>query len=285
MNDQAEPLKLNTFLYFILYPAHLVALAGLFVFPFYFDFGLKQIVLLLLGWLLLAGIGSAITLHRVVSHRAMEPRRGFKPVMLWLASLCLQGSPLGWAAIHRGSHHRYSDTEQDAHTPSKGVWHAYHGWLWEWGKYYNPKYVIDLIRDPMHMFFAQNYVKIILATYLIVGLIDWQILVFMFIIPAVYSLHQESMVNVLCHLKGTGYRNFDTKDDSNNRPIMAKIVWGQAWHNNHHAKASSYDFGTGVSGRRDEFDPTILLVPLLATKESQEKIFKARRDAISSTNS
>jgi stearoyl-CoA desaturase (delta-9 desaturase) len=285
MNDNAEPLKLNTFLYFILYPAHLVALAGLFVFPFYFDFGLKQIVLLFLGWVLLAGVGSAITLHRMVSHRAIEPRRGLKPVMLWLASLCLQGSPLGWAAIHRGSHHRYSDTEKDAHTPTKGIWHAYHGWLWEWGKYYNPKYAIDLIKDPMHMFFAQNYVKIILITYLIVGLIDWQILLFMFIIPAVYSLHQESSVNVLCHLKGQGYRNFDTKDDSNNRPIMARIVWGQAWHNNHHAKAAAYDFGTTVSGRKDEFDPTLLLVPLLATKASREKIFKARRDAISSTNS
>lgn len=285
MNDNAEPLKLNTFLYFILYPAHLVALAGLFVFPFYFDFGLKQVVLLFLGWVLLAGVGSAITLHRMVSHRAIEPRRGLKPIMLWLASLCLQGSPLGWAAIHRGSHHRYSDTDKDAHTPSKGIWHSYHGWLWEWGKYYNPKYAIDLIRDPMHMFFAQNYVKIILVTYLIVGLIDWQILLFMFIIPAVYSLHQESSVNVLCHLKGQGYRNFDTKDDSNNRPIMARIVWGQAWHNNHHAKASAYDFGTTVSGRKDEFDPTLLLVPLLATKESREKIFKARQDAISSTNS
>jgi fatty-acid desaturase len=285
MNDNAEPLKLNTFLYFILYPAHVVALAGLFVFPFYFDFGLKQVALLFLGWVLLAGIGSAITLHRYVSHKAFEARRGLKPILLWLGSLCLQGSPLGWAAIHRGSHHRYSDTEKDAHTPTKGIWYAYHGWLWEWGKYYNPKYAIDLIKDPMQMWFAQNYVKIILLTYLIVGLIDWQILLFVFIIPAVYSLHQESSVNVLCHLKDKGYRNFDTKDVSNNRPIMARIVWGQAWHNNHHAKASAYDFGTTVSGRKEEFDPTLLLLPLLATKESREKIFKARQDAISGSNS
>lgn len=276
--------KINNFLYYILYPAHIVALLGIFVFPFYFDFGLKQILLLFAGWILLAGFGSAVTLHRVVSHRALELRRGLKPVALWAASLCLQGSPLGWAAIHRGSHHRYSDTERDAHSPNKGKVYAYHMWLHEWGDYFNPKFAIDLIKDPMQMFFAHNYVKIILISYAIIGLFDWQVLLFMFIIPAIYSLHQESAVNVLCHLKGAGYRNFETKDQSNNRPLMAKIVWGQAWHNNHHAKASSYDFGTSVSGRKDEFDPSLLFVPLIATKESRERIFKARKDAMANSN-
>ena len=276
--------KINNFLYYVLYPAHIVALMGIFVFPFYFDFGLKQILLLFAGWVLLAGFGSAVTLHRIVSHRALELRQGIKPVALWVASLCLQGSPLGWAAIHRGSHHRFSDTERDAHTPNKGKLYAYHMWLHDWGTYFNPKYAIDLIKDPMHVFFAHNYVKIILISYLIIGLLDWQVLLFMFIIPAVYSLHQESAVNVLCHLKNQGYRNFETRDDSNNRPIMAKIVWGQAWHNNHHAKASSYDFGTSVSGRKDEFDPSLLFVPLIATKASREKIFKARTDAMANSN-
>ena len=276
--------KINNFLYYILYPAHVVALLGIFVFPFYFDFGLKQILLLFAGWILLAGFGSAVTLHRVVSHRALELRKGLKPFALWTASLCLQGSPLGWAAIHRGSHHRFSDTERDAHSPIKGKLYAYHMWLHEWGNYFNPKFSIDLIKDPMHVFFAHNYIKIILISYLIIGLFDWQVLLFMFIIPAVYSLHQESAVNVLCHLKNKGYRNFDTRDDSNNRPLMAKIVWGQAWHNNHHAKASSYDFGTSVSGRKDEFDPTLLFVPFIATKASREKIFKARKDAMANSN-
>jgi stearoyl-CoA desaturase (delta-9 desaturase) len=106
----------------------------------------------------------------------------------------------------------------------------------------------------------------------------------MFIIPAVYSLHQESLVNLRCHLKGGGYRNFDTRDNSNNRPIMGYLVWGQAWHNNHHAKAAAYDFGTTVSGKKWEFDPALLFVPFVATKQSREKIFKARRDALRNNN-
>lgn len=281
-----NPPKLNTFLYTVLYPAHIVALLGIFVYPFYFGFGMKEAICLFLGWILLAGLGSAVTLHREVSHRAIEFRPWFKPIALWFASLCLQGSPLGWAAIHRGSHHRFSDTERDAHTPKKGILYAYHFWLYDWSNYFNPKYSIDLLGSKLHLFFAHNYVRIIAVSYLIIGLIDWQVLLFMFIIPAVYSLHQESMVNVCCHMSwGSSYRNFETKDDSSNRPIMGYLVWGQAWHNNHHAKASAYDFGTTVSGRKLEFDPSLLFVPFVATKASRQRIFKARRDAMANTNS
>jgi stearoyl-CoA desaturase (delta-9 desaturase) len=191
---------------------------------------------------------------------------------------------MGWAAIHRGSHHRFSDTDRDAHTPSKGWLYSYHNWLHDWAKYFNVKYAIDLLSDKYHLFFAHNYTKVILGSYLIIGIIDWQVLLFMFIIPAVYSLHQESLVNLRCHLKGGGYRNFDTRDNSNNRPIMGYLVWGQAWHNNHHAKAAAYDFGTTVSGKKWEFDPALLFVPFVATKQSREKIFKARRDALRNNN-
>lgn len=276
--------KINTFLYAVLYPAHLVALLGLTVYPYYFGFGLKELICLFLGWIFLAGLGSAVTLHRAVSHRAIEYHAWFKPIALWLASMCLQGSPMGWAAIHRGSHHRFSDTDRDAHTPKKGWLYSYHNWLHDWAKYFNVKYAIDLLSDKYHLFFAHHYTKVILGSYLVIGLIDWQVLLFMFIIPAVYSLHQESLVNLRCHLKGGGYRNFETKDDSNNRPIMGYLVWGQAWHNNHHARAAAYDFGTTVSGKRWEFDPTLLFVPFVATKASREKIFKARRDAIRNSN-
>jgi stearoyl-CoA desaturase (delta-9 desaturase) len=280
-----EAPKFNSFLYLVLYPAHFAALAAVTVYPYYFGLGAVEIICLILGWLLLPGIGSAITLHRYVSHKAFEARRGLKPVLLWLGSMCLQGSPLGWASVHRGAHHRFSDTAKDAHTPTKGYWYSYHGWLWDWGKYYNYKYVVDLIKDPMYMFFAQHYQKIVIGTWIAVGLIDWRVLLFLFIVPAVYSLQQESMVNLFCHLPGRGYRNFDTKDNSNNRSIMGLLFWGQAWHNNHHAKASAYDFGTSVSGRRDEFDPALLLLPLLATQASRDKIYQARKDAIQNTNS
>ena len=99
-------------------------------------------------------------------------------------------------------------------------------------------------------------------------------------IPAAVSLYQESNINVFCHSAGLGYRNFNTKDQSCNIPFLAWITWGQGWHNNHHEKASSYDFGSTVSGNSKEFDSSLLLLPLVATKSSREKIYQARNDKL-----
>jgi fatty-acid desaturase len=136
----------------------------------------------------------------------------------------------------------------------------------------------------MQMWFAKNYNMIILGTYLVVGLIDWQILLFGLMIPAALSLYQESNINVFCHRPGCGYRNFETNDDSRNVPLLAWLTWGQGWHNNHHAKASSYDFGTTVSGKSTEFDMTLLFLPLIATKESRNKIYETRKNAMANNN-
>jgi stearoyl-CoA desaturase (delta-9 desaturase) len=126
------------------------------------------------------------------------------------------------------------------------------------------------------MWFAKHYNAVIIGTYIVVGLFSWQLLLFGFMIPAAISLYMESNINVFCHTPGIGYRNFETKDASQNVPFLALITWGQGWHNNHHAKASSYDFGTTVSGNKKEWDPSLIFLPLIATKESREKIYNDR---------
>jgi stearoyl-CoA desaturase (delta-9 desaturase) len=275
----------NTFLYNILYPVHAVAWIGLALYLCFFDFTWVNALQVFFGWVIIEGLGVAVVLHRLVSHRAVEIRPGLKPILLWISCLSLQGSPLGWAAIHRGSHHRYADTEKDAHSPLHGTLYSWHLWLRDWDKYFNPKYAIDLIRDPMHMWFAKHYNYIIIGTYIVVGLFSWQLLLFGFMIPAAISLYQESNINVFCHRLGFGYRNFDTKDWSRNIPFLAWITWGQGWHNNHHAKAAAYDFGTTTSGNPAEWDMSLIFVPLIATKESRTKIFEGRKNAMANTNS
>jgi stearoyl-CoA desaturase (delta-9 desaturase) len=271
--------KTNEFLLYVLYPTHIVAWLGLMAMLF---IGIEWIYLLytFVGLVLIEGVGVAVVLHRYVSHRAFEARPGLKPILLWLSCLSLQGSPLGWAAIHRGSHHRYADTEKDAHTPTKGWFYSWHMWLHDWDQYFNPKYAVDLIRDPMQMWFAKHYVTIIVVTYTVVFLISPALLLFGFMIPAAISLYQESNINVFCHSPKFGYRNFETKDQSRNIPVLAWFTWGQGWHNNHHAQGSSYDFGSTVSGKANEFDTSLLLLPLVATKSSREKIYQARNDKL-----
>lgn len=273
-------IKNNTFLFQLLYPIHLLTWVGVIVYHFHYGFSLINLVYFLIGWVLLEGIGVAVILHRYVSHKSFEIRPKLKNILLWISCLSLQGSPLGWAAIHRGSHHKYTDTEKDAHTPTKGWWYAWHGWLHDWDRYFNPKYVIDLLRDPVHLWFAKNYTLVILITYLVAGFVSLEFLLFGLMLPAVIGLYQESSINVLGHHNKFGYRNFETKDNSQNVPVLALTTWGQGWHNNHHYQASSYDFGTSVSGRWFEFDPCLLLLPLVATKESRRRIFKERNDKL-----
>ena len=270
--------KINSFLYYILYPVHAVAWLGTALYLIFFNFTWANFWELLIGWGIIEGLGVAVVLHRYVSHKAVELRPGIKPILLWISCLSLQGSPLGWAAVHRGSHHRYSDTDRDAHSPTKGWWYAWHGWLHDWDQYFNPKYALDLIKDPMHVWIAKNYNYIILITYVIVGLISWQLLLFGFIVPAALSLYMESNINTFCHTPIYGYRNFETKDQSRNIPILAWLTWGQGWHNNHHAKASSYDFGKGISGKQFEWDFSLIFLPLIATKESRQKIWQEHNE-------
>lgn len=267
----------NTFLYTFLYPIHVLSWVG-FATVLYIGLEWIHLFYFIVGWMLIEGLGTAVTLHRYISHRSFEPKKIVKPILLWLSCLSLQGSPIGWAAVHRGSHHRHADTDRDAHSPIKGKWYSWHSWLHDWHSYFNPKYAVDLLRDNQISWFTKHYQKIILITYLIVGIISWELLLFGFMIPACIGLYQESNINVFCHSGNLGYRNFETKDCSRNVPLLAFITWGQGWHNNHHQKPSSYDFGTAVSGNKKEWDPSIIFLPLIATKESREAIYRGRHE-------
>ena len=272
--------KSSKILYHLLYPVHLTAWAGIILYYTFFSFAWIDIAYFFIGWTLIYGIGIHVTMHRYVSHKAFVARRGIKAILLWLACLNLQGSPLWWAAIHRGSHHRYTDTDKDAHSPVNGRWYAAHSWLYNWKEHMHIKCVRDLLRDPMHRWIAKHYNLIIIVTYLAIGLISWKFLLFGVMLPACIGLYQESNINVMCHSPGIGYRNIDTLDNSRNVPILAWTSWGQGWHNNHHSMSRSFDFGSTISGNPKEFDPALLLLPFVATKESRESIFKNRTIAI-----
>jgi stearoyl-CoA desaturase (delta-9 desaturase) len=272
--------KRNQFLYFILYPVHVIAWMGLLYVLTNGIFSWYHLLFFLLGWILIEGVGTAIILHRYTSHRSFEIKPFLKPLLIWLSCMSLQGSPIGWAAVHRGSHHRYADTDKDAHSPIKGKWYSWHAWLIDWNDYFNPKYVVDLMRDKQQVWFAKNYELIIFVTYVIVGLISLELLLFAFMLPAAIGLYQESNINVFCHSGDMGYRNFDTKDQSRNIPLLAFLTWGQGWHNNHHHKPSSYDFGTSVSGKKEEFDPCMLIIPFVATRDSYREILEKRKEGV-----
>src|SRR3974390_710143 len=67
--------------------------------------------------------------HRYFSHRSFKTSRWFQFVIAWMAMSSSQKGVLWWAAHHR-HHHRYSDQEEDLHSPTLfGFWWSHVGWI------------------------------------------------------------------------------------------------------------------------------------------------------------
>ena len=106
------------------------------------------------GYICIMMLGVCACYHRMLSHKSFETTRSMKIFMLWCSALSGQGSPIFWATIHRGYHHRYTDQELDPHSPIHGFWNSYILWMFKIKDGdHNTKYVVDLLRDKDVMFF------------------------------------------------------------------------------------------------------------------------------------
>lgn len=222
----------------------------------------------LIGWALWAGLGVAVGYHRVFSHNTHPNLSRWKENMLLICGILSgQGSSIVWTAIHRGYHHRWSDTDRDLHSPLNGYFHSVFGWtltITDNNPTISLRYAGQLLKKSNHLFFYNHALKIQWAIPLIASIISWKFALMFFILPGAIAVLQDNLVNVFGHIKGiTGYRNFNTKDNSHNNILFGYLAWGQGWHNNHHYDPGSFDFGKEISGKWWEWDPAKIFLPLL----------------------
>jgi fatty-acid desaturase len=221
------------------------------------------LIFTIIFWALIAGLGVAVGYHRVFSHNTHPNLPTWKEnIILFFGTLSGQGSSITWSAIHRGYHHKFSDTDRDIHSPVKGVYHAFFGWatkITENNPIVNLKYAGPILRKSNHLWFHKYQMTILWIVPFCVAVIDWRFSLAALCLPTALCLLQDNLVNVFGHRKGLiGYRNFDTSDNSHNNVVLGYLGWGQGWHNNHHHNPKSFDFGKGVSGKFWEWDPCIL---------------------------
>lgn len=240
-------------------PAHCLAVAALAALPFVSP---QVLWMTLLGWILFSGCGIAVGYHRLFSHRAFKVSRPVEIFLLVCGAFGSQGSSIFWAALHRGYHHPHADTERDIHSPIHGKLHAYMGWIFKIRPdSVSMKYAIDLLRDPAHVWVHKNYVRLLWIPVCASALVSWEISLYFFALPMVIAVHQENLVDLLCHTRNPfGYRNHDTRDNSVNNVVLGLFAWGQGWHNNHHKRPADFNFG---GDRWYEFDPCRLIIPLI----------------------
>lgn len=226
------------------------------------------LVFTVINWALIAGLGVAVGYHRLFSHNTHPNLPTWKEnIILFFGTLSGQGSSVTWSAIHRGYHHKHSDTDRDLHSPKFGIYHALFGWstkITENNPIVSLKYAGPILRKNNHLWFHHHQMTILWLVPIIVAIFDWRLSLAMFCLPTGLCLIQDNLVNVFGHLKGgIGYRNFETNDNSHNNIILGYLGWGQGWHNNHHHDPKSFDFGTAISGKWWEFDPCRLFNPFL----------------------
>lgn len=188
--------------------------------------------------------------HRYFSHKAFKTSRLFQFVLAFLGTSAGQLGPLWWASHHR-THHAYSDTEGDVHSPVlKGMWWSHVGWVL--GGHYQQidfKRIKDFLKFPELRLLDRFHVIAPLALgFSLYGVghgmagagfqtSGWQLVVWGYFISSVLVYHATFCVNSVTHI--VGRKRFKTRDESRNNWWVALLTLGEGWHNNHHRYPAS----------------------------------------------
>ncbi len=180
--------------------------------------------------------------HRYFSHRSYKVGRVMQFLLAFGGATAAQKGPLWWASHHR-VHHKYSDTPQDVHPPSRGFWWAHVGWIL-CRKYEDTDLsrVKDLAKYPELRWLDKHYLvpPTILAV-LVFALGGASALFTGFFLSTVLLYHGTFTINSLTHRFGR--RRYATTDTSKNSLLLALITLGEGWHNNHHYYQGSANQG------------------------------------------
>jgi stearoyl-CoA desaturase (Delta-9 desaturase) len=172
--------------------------------------------------------------HRYFSHRSYKTSRAFQFVIAFMAMTSSQKGVLWWAAHHR-HHHRFSDQEDDLHSPTLfGFFWSHVGWIIS-DKYNDTRvnYIADFAKFPELRWLNKYHLVPPVALATVLGLIGgWPLFVWGFCLSTVLLWHDTFTINSLSHLFGS--RRYETSDTSRNNWLLALLTLGEGWHNNHH---------------------------------------------------
>lgn len=153
------------------------------------------------------------------------------------------------------------DTDLDPHTPRKGVWYAFVGWLFnrKLTRKDLERYAPDLVSDPVYKLLGVETFPDKPLMNLVVAL-GWRVLLWLLfgwevatasLLAGLIAFLAPQLINTVCHLPQFGYRNHNTNDDSRNVTWLF-IAMGEQYHNNHHR----YPKKSTQSHKPWELDPT-----------------------------
>ena len=209
---------------------------------------------LFLGLYVVCAFGTTIGFHRYFTHKGFEARAPVKALLAILGCMTMQGPVTQWVTDHR-KHHALSDKPGDPHSPhvghGEGAWgalrgfaHAHVGWMFSnLGMEQGREYGRDLYEDRLVRTIDRMYLLWVVLTlgipfaiaYSVGG--TWQAgvegLVWGGLIRIAAYQHATFSVNSICHMFGR--QDYRSRDEARNNWLVALLVFGEGWHNNHHA--------------------------------------------------
>ena len=220
-------------------------------------------VLLLVSMYTLCAFGTTIGFHRYFTHKGFEARLPVKVTLGILGCMTMQGPIIQWVTDHR-KHHALSDKPGDPHSPHvgygdglvgrfRGFAHAHVGWMFsnlgmEQGRVYGKDLYEDRLIvwiDRLYLLWVALSLGIPFAIGYAVGggsvLLGLEALVWGGLFRIFLYQHATFSVNSICHMFGR--QDYRSRDEARNNWLVALLVFGEGWHNNHHAFPASARHG------------------------------------------
>lgn len=213
-----------------------------------FNFTWPAFIAMLVLYFISGCFGIGLGYHRLLTHRGFTVP---KPVEYFLAicgTLALQGGPIFWVGLHR-IHHAKSDREGDPHSPRDGFFWSHMGWVLygdTWNDFRERKnrfyHAPDLAKQPFYVWLTQfHYIPQVIVALVLLAYGGWPMVLWGVFMRTTLTWHTTWFVNSATHV--WGYQRFKSNDGSRNNWWVALLAFGEGWHNNHHAHASSARHG------------------------------------------
>lgn len=181
------------------------------------------------------GLGITLGFHRLVTHRSFQTPKWLEYFLVFCGTLACQGGPFEWIGMHR-IHHLHSDLATDPHDSNQGFWWSHLGWMLCHvpAESEIPRFTKDIADDPVYQFVQKYFVLLQVALGVLLFLLGgWSFVVWGIFVRLVVVYHCTWLVNSATHK--FGYRTYESGDKSTNCWWVALLVYGEGWHNNHHA--------------------------------------------------
>jgi stearoyl-CoA desaturase (delta-9 desaturase) len=183
--------------------------------------------------------GSSIGLHRLFSHRQFETYRPIELLLAFVGTLTTYGPLLFWASSHQ-CHHKFTDTDKDPTSPSRGFWHSV--LTWNLKKDCEKEIVLKsypcivIMRDTTLMwitknFFLINYVFLIL----LIVIAGYEIAIGGYVLATLLErIRIGFFVNYLLHTSVIGSYKVSDSSNSINLVWLYPLTSGFSLHDKHH---------------------------------------------------